>query len=154
MKTQHHRLTYAALNQFANRVAHAILTRCGVGAEPIALLLNHDAPLIAAILGVLKAGKIYVPLDAAFPRARLTYMLEDSQARLVVTNTKMLSLASELAGEASHVLDIEAIAASVSSDNPAHSLHQMPLPISCIPRVRPGNPRASSRTIAMCCTLR
>jgi non-ribosomal peptide synthetase component F len=100
-------------------VAHAILTRCGEGAEPIALLLDHNAPLIAAILGVLKAGKIYVPLNGTYPRARTSYMMEDSQARLIITNTKMLSLASEPAEGASQVLTIEEIASSLSRENPS-----------------------------------
>jgi amino acid adenylation domain-containing protein len=118
VKTRDQTLTYAELNEAANRVAHAILTRCGEGAEPIALLLDHNAPLMAAILGVLKAGKIYVPLDATYPRARTSYMLEDSQAKLIVTNTKMRSLARELAEEASQVLNLEEIASSLSHENP------------------------------------
>ena len=93
VKSRSDTLTYAALNHAANRVAHAILAQRGPGAEPIALLLEQGAPLIAAILGVLKAGKMYVPLDPSFPQAQLTYMLDDSQAALIVTNGKHLSLA-------------------------------------------------------------
>jgi non-ribosomal peptide synthetase component F len=69
VKTRSHALTYAALNHAANGVAHALLTQHGPGSEPIALLLEKDAPLIATILGVLKAGKIYVPLDPFSPPA-------------------------------------------------------------------------------------
>lgn len=61
------RLTYAQLDTLANRIAHAILAETGLANEPVAVLLEHGAPLIAAILGVLKAGKICVPLDPSYP---------------------------------------------------------------------------------------
>jgi non-ribosomal peptide synthetase component F len=51
VKSHSDTLTYAALNHTANRVAHAILARRGLGAEPIALLLEPGAPVLAAILG-------------------------------------------------------------------------------------------------------
>ena len=63
VKDNNHELTYKALNQAANRIAQVILDALGEGEEPVALLLEHGAPIISAILGVLKAGKIYVPLD-------------------------------------------------------------------------------------------
>ena len=62
--------------------------------------MEHDAPVIGAILGALKAGKFYVPLDPSLPHARLEYILEDLTASYLVTNTKNLSLAKTLAGTA------------------------------------------------------
>jgi non-ribosomal peptide synthetase component F len=56
-------LTYAQLNQLANQVAHLLLSERGGEEEPIALLLEQAPLLIATLLGVLKAGKIYVPFD-------------------------------------------------------------------------------------------
>jgi len=86
VKTRNHTLCYDAVNKAANRMARAILRERGDGAEPVALLLDHEAPMIAAILGVLKAGKFYVPLDPTHPQSRLACLLEDSQAALIVTN--------------------------------------------------------------------
>ena len=63
IKIKNRVLTYKELNQAANRVARAILEQRGEGEEPIALLLEHGDGLLDAILGVLKAGKIYVPLN-------------------------------------------------------------------------------------------
>src|SRR3972149_5991963 len=97
VKSANHVLTYAELNATVNRVARAILARRGEGEEPIALLLEHDAPMIAAILGTLKAGKIFVPLDPSYPQAGLTHLLEDSQAALIVTDNKNLFVAEGLA---------------------------------------------------------
>ncbi|MFV1979877.1 MAG: amino acid adenylation domain-containing protein [Rhodothermia bacterium] len=79
-------LTYEALDLASNRLAHAILDRCGDGVEPIALLFEHDAPAIVAILAVLKAGKIYVPLDPRFPMSRTSFMLDDAEVGLVLTD--------------------------------------------------------------------
>ena len=70
VKTHHHNLTYDELNKAANRIARAILARAGEGQEPVALLFEHGASIVAAILGILKAGKIYVSLDPAFPQTR------------------------------------------------------------------------------------
>src|SRR5262249_31777520 len=93
IKTRSHELTYDALNSASNRMALAILERRGTGPEPIALLFEQGTPVVGSILGVLKAGKFYVPLDPSYPQVRTTYMLDDSEAGLIVTNTKNLSLA-------------------------------------------------------------
>jgi amino acid adenylation domain-containing protein len=59
-------------------------------------LLEQGAPAVAAVLGALKAGKLFVPLDSLFPPARLAYMLEDSGARLLLTSGGNRSLAEAL----------------------------------------------------------
>ena len=97
IKTGSHGVTYQELNNAANQVARAILALRGELEEPVALLFDQSTQVIVAILGALKAGKIYVPLDSSYPQARIKYMLEDSQAALIVTNTRNLSLARELA---------------------------------------------------------
>src|ERR687894_1284861 len=109
VKTRSHQLTYAALNKVANRVARALLAQRGEGAESIALLLDHNALMIAAILGVLKAGKVYVPLDPSFPYGRNEYILEDSQAGLIVTNNENRSLAKSLREDGHSLIDIDEI---------------------------------------------
>ena len=117
VKTRGCQFTYEELNKAANRVARAILAQRGEGEEPIALLVDQSAPLIATILGVWKAGKIYVPLDPSFPHARTTYILEDSQASLIVTNNNNFSLAKELAQNRLQLINIEEVDASVSTEN-------------------------------------
>ncbi|MFD9888891.1 amino acid adenylation domain-containing protein [Amycolatopsis sp. NPDC059027] len=72
------RWTYAELNARANRVARLLLDG-GIGREDrVALLLPRSAELVAAILGVLKAGAAYVPVDPDYPAARITYLLDDA----------------------------------------------------------------------------
>ena len=84
------------LTAAANRTAQALLRLRGAGAERVALLLDHDAPMIAAVLGVLKTGKSYVPLDPTYPRQSLAYMLADAQSEVLLTNSANLALAKSL----------------------------------------------------------
>ncbi|MGH7834654.1 MAG: AMP-binding protein [Candidatus Binatia bacterium] len=114
VKTADCALTYEELNKTSNRIARAILSRCRQGAEPIALLLEQGAAVIAAILGALKAGKTYVPLDPSYPYARIAYMLADSQAALIVTNNRQLPLAPAVAGNPRLLLDIDTLDSSFS----------------------------------------
>src|SRR3990172_3079916 len=117
VKTKNYTLTYAELNRMANRVARAILARRGEGEEPIALLLEHDAPMVAAILGTLKAGKIFVPLDPTYPQAGLNYLFEDSQAALIVTDNKNLLVAEGLARSVRQLINIDELDSSLSDEN-------------------------------------
>jgi non-ribosomal peptide synthetase component F len=122
IKTLHSQLTYAALNHAANRVAHAILTQCGPGAAPIALLFAHDTPVIVAILGVLKAGKLYVPLDPSFPPARHTAILQDAQPELLLTNSQHLAAARTVTHTGCPVLNLDALDAPGATENPGLTL--------------------------------
>ena len=117
VKTHHHTLTYDELNKAANRIARAILARVGEGEEPVALLLEHGAFIIAAILGILKAGKIYVSLDPALPHTRAARMLEDSQAKLLLTDTKHLLQGQQLVCGDQKFLNCDDVDASVASGN-------------------------------------
>jgi amino acid adenylation domain-containing protein len=108
---------YAELNKTANRVARAILGLRGDAQEPVAIFLNHDAAMIASILGVLKAGKICVPLDPSYPQERVTYILQDSQAQLIVTDKKNFPMARTLAQQTYQLLNIEELDTSLSVNN-------------------------------------
>jgi amino acid adenylation domain-containing protein len=117
VKTRNITLSYLELNQIANRVARTILSLRGEGQEPVALLLDHDAPIIAAILGTLKAGKICVPLDPSFPRDRLVYILENCQAHLVVTDNKSVTTAYNLPQHVDHLINLDDIDGNASGEN-------------------------------------
>ncbi len=86
VKSRRHAVTYSELNRHANRIARRILFERGEGEETVALLFQPGVRLAAAILGALKAGKIYVALDPSDPAERLGPMLEDSRAGLVLTD--------------------------------------------------------------------
>jgi amino acid adenylation domain-containing protein len=122
VRTDNYALTYDELNRLANRVARAILAESHDNQRPVALLLENDAPMIAAILGALKAGKIYVPLDPLLPDRRAAYIMDDSQAGLIVTNSKNRSLANKLARNTLPLLEFDSLDASFSDDFPSRSI--------------------------------
>ncbi|MFJ9099152.1 amino acid adenylation domain-containing protein [Streptomyces sp. NPDC102405] len=80
-------LTYAELDARANRVAHALIAK-GVGPETlVGLSLERGIELIPALLGILKSGAGYLPLDPANPADRLAYIVEDARVPVVVTTS-------------------------------------------------------------------
>ncbi|MFN8517204.1 MAG: amino acid adenylation domain-containing protein [Chloroflexia bacterium] len=85
-------LTYAELDQRANRLARH-LRDLGVGRDtPVALCIDRSPDLIVSVLAVLKAGGAYLPLDPAYPRDRLAIMLEDAQTPVLLAQRRLLEL--------------------------------------------------------------
>ncbi len=83
-------MTYGTLNEKANRLAR-VLRRNGVGPDVVVgLLVDRSFEMIVAILGVLKAGGAYMPMDPDYPADRITYMLENSGAALLVTKRSLM----------------------------------------------------------------
>lgn len=119
VKTGDHSFTYDELNRAANRITQAIWEQCDNDNDPVAILLNDTSDTIAAILGVLKAGKIYLPLDLTLPLSRLQYLIEDSRARLLVTDMQTHSLLEQFStGKAVSILiDDNLLDNSVPAEN-------------------------------------
>lgn len=83
------RLTYQQLNQRANQLAR-YLQKSGIGLEtPVALCLERSVDMLVGIIGVLKAGGLYVPMDPAYPKERLKFMLEDTRAPVLLTQANL-----------------------------------------------------------------
>ncbi|MCX4391837.1 non-ribosomal peptide synthetase [Streptomyces sp. NBC_01767] len=81
-------LTYGQLNARANRIAHHLRIRYGVRPDmPVAVCLERGPDLVTAVLGVLKAGAPYVPLDPDCPAERLAYMVRDTATPVVLTDS-------------------------------------------------------------------
>ncbi len=114
-------LTYSELDRLSNRIAHSILEFSGVGAEPVPFLLDQGATAVAAILGVLKAGKFYVPLEPSHPPSRIAAVLVDAGARLIITAGEHRRLAEQLGGQLK-VVDLDSLDVGFPSDSPAVSL--------------------------------
>jgi natural product biosynthesis luciferase-like monooxygenase protein len=92
---QDEQLTYAELNLRANQLA-CRLQELGVGPERlVCLYMERTALMVLSMLGVLKAGGAYLPLDTASPRERLAYMLEETRPRVVLTQDRLLGLLPE-----------------------------------------------------------
>jgi amino acid adenylation domain-containing protein len=90
------RLSYSELNSRANRLAQTLLAR-GLGkGEFVGILLNRDCDFVAAMLAVFKAGGAYVPLDPTYPRDRVLYMVDDSQAAFIISNSSLVQEFSDV----------------------------------------------------------
>ena len=83
------RLSYAELNQRANRLAHHLIS---LGVKPeikVGIAVERSIEMVVGLLGILKAGGAYVPLDPEYPPARLGYMIEDSDIDLLLTQSRL-----------------------------------------------------------------
>jgi amino acid adenylation domain-containing protein len=118
IKTRTHSFSYEKLNHLANRIARAILERCGDDSELVALVLTKDAPMVAAILGALKAGKAYIPVDPSHPASRNRYLIEDTRARLLLSDNHNFSITMELAEGRRELINIDEIDSEISAENP------------------------------------
>jgi len=83
-------LTYGELNARANQVAHYLI-KLGIVSEGfVGISIERSIEMLVALLGILKAGGTYVPLDPAFPKDRLAFMLEDSRLKFLLTQKKLM----------------------------------------------------------------
>ncbi len=83
-------LTYRELNSRANQVAHYLM-RLGVGPEKlVGICMERSVGMVVGVMGVLKAGGAYVPLDPAYPQERIAFMLQDSQAQVLITQRSLV----------------------------------------------------------------
>lgn len=84
-------LSYDKLDRRANQLAHH-LRALGIGPEtPVGICVERSLEMIVGLLGILKAGGVYVPLDPAYPRQRLQFMLEDAGANVLLTQERLLA---------------------------------------------------------------
>jgi amino acid adenylation domain-containing protein len=93
----HWQPTYAELDALTNQLAHAVISSGGASGGRVALLTRHDAPLIAAALATLKAGRVVVVLNPADPAARLKQILDDAAPDCLLTDTANEELARQIA---------------------------------------------------------
>ncbi|MGW7089018.1 amino acid adenylation domain-containing protein [Streptomyces sp. NPDC054871] len=114
-------LSYGELNERANRLAHELVGR-GVGPEDVvALALPRSADLVVAVLAVLKAGAAYLPLDPAYPAARVAHMVTDARPALVLTTTGHCASVDTASGTPVLLLDTLDVT-DRSADNPVTAL--------------------------------
>jgi amino acid adenylation domain-containing protein len=109
-------LTYEALNAKANQLAHH-LRELGVGPEHrVGIYLERSLEIIVSVLGILKAGAAYVPLDPASPRERLAFIIEEARVSVLITQE---ALAASIGDERLQIVLLDSEApASASTDNP------------------------------------
>lgn len=113
--TQH--LTYQELDARANQVARHL---CHLGVRPddlVGIYIERSFEMVVGLLGILKAGGAYVPLDPHFPAERLTFMLEDANAQLLLTSSSLLAQLEQIVptGQACHLICLDKLPESVEA---------------------------------------
>jgi amino acid adenylation domain-containing protein len=111
--------TYRGLNETANRLAHRLIAGGVAGGDRVAILMSHDAPMVAAVLGALKAGSIVVALDTSDPVFRLKTLVEDAEPNVIVTDMQNRKLAAEFGHSGCSILNFESETATGPVHNPS-----------------------------------
>jgi amino acid adenylation domain-containing protein len=100
------RIRYGELNARANRIGRALVRRGGGPEVPVGICVERSIDMVAGLLGILKAGSAYVPLDPSLPTDRLSFLVEDSNVPLVLSPR---SLASRIPGRGNRRVVLEEI---------------------------------------------
>ncbi|MGY0064540.1 amino acid adenylation domain-containing protein [Streptomyces sp. LZ34] len=124
-------ISYRELDAHANRLARRLRARGAVRGERVAVLLPRGPQLIAALLGVLKSGAAYVPLDPSVPTPRLTGLLDDGTPVLLLTSDAALALHPglaarlpvQLAEEVDDTLPAEPLEDGARPEDPAYCIY-------------------------------
>ena len=111
-------ITYDALNQKANQLAHYLQS---IGVKPntqVALCMERSIDVLIAILAVLKAGGAYLPLDASHPESRLLFILENSSVPILLTKTQFKQKFTHYTGNLTVLDEIKDTLLTQSTNNP------------------------------------
>ncbi len=118
---ENEKLTYREMNRRSNRVAH-YLRKFGAGADTlITVCMERSIEMVVGIYGIIKAGAAYVPLGPDYPKERLTFILEDTGAAILLTQQRLVDKLSAHSCEEVICLDTDRPAIDKESgDNPVH----------------------------------
>lgn len=115
-------MSYAELNQAANRLAHFLVAQGITPEDRVGMALDRSINMIVALLAIVKSGAAYVPLDPAYPQDRLAHMITDSGVKLILSQAELLP---EFTTDSAPVFAVDQLPlAQQSSENPEISLHQ------------------------------
>jgi amino acid adenylation domain-containing protein len=138
-------LTYRELNARANRLAWR-LGSLGVGPESrVAVCLERSVDMVVALLASLKAGAAYVPLDPAYPRQRLEWMVEDAQAQVLLTHQRLAAPLPAFPGR-TLLLDEAPSGESFPVENPPARAHPDNLAYVIFTSGSTGRPKGAMNT--------
>ena len=114
-------ISYRELNERSNQLAH-YLRELGVGPESlVAVCCERSIELVVALMGVLKAGGAYLPLDMRYPHDRLAFMMEDAEVSLLLTQAHLAAAGiGQWAGEQIRVLELDREWEVISQRSPAN----------------------------------
>ncbi|MDE1429510.1 AMP-binding protein, partial [Bacillus licheniformis] len=109
-------ITYKELNEMANKLARLLRKRDVKRQEPVAIMVERSPALAAGVLGILKAGAAFVPIDLSHPAERIRYCIENSGCQHIVSQHHVAALAKSAATKRSVTFIEEADAESDGSN--------------------------------------
>jgi amino acid adenylation domain-containing protein len=122
IKTLAGEFSYRELNEQANRIAHAIITRHDQASGRIALMFEQSVEAIASILGVLKSGQAFVSLDAADSSDRMRAILQDCRPTAILTSERHAESARQLSDSAVEIIVLDSLPPTLSCENPGRTV--------------------------------
>ncbi|MEA2147161.1 MAG: hypothetical protein QOG59_2748 [Solirubrobacteraceae bacterium] len=114
------RLTYDELNRRANRIAWMLREQGAAPGTRVAIMMDKSLDLLPALLGVVKSGAAYIPIDPSYPRDRVEFMLQDAAPAVVLTRAAHVSAVPPTAAEIV-AIDAPGLLSPMSEENPPHS---------------------------------
>ncbi len=115
-------ISYKELNQRANQVAHYLISKNLKPDQLVGVLLDRSIDMIVCMLGVLKSGAAYLPLDPTYPKDRIEYMLEDAQVAAVITQNDHVDYLHNLTVNVLFIDTAQSSLASFAQTNPVTSV--------------------------------
>ena len=143
--------SYCELNETANRIAHRLIADGAAPGDRAAVLMSHDAPMVAAVLGALKAGQIVVALNPQDPVARLNMLVEDAEPGIIITDGQNRRLATELATSACHIVHFEPASTTGPIENPAINIPPGQIAFLTYTSGTTGRPKGVMQTHRLLC---
>lgn len=115
-------LTYDGLNQKANRIANRLRNMGLERNDIVGIMVSRSQDMLSGIMGILKAGCAYLPIDPEFPENRVRYMLEDSETKVLLTQSKALESLENTESSQLEVIDLSSDEFESESDiNPGNT---------------------------------
>jgi amino acid adenylation domain-containing protein len=118
-KTQ---LSYDDLNCRSNQLAHYLINLGVKSGDSVGLCLERSSELIIAILGILKAGAAYLPVDPTTPSARTNFILSDARARILLTQQSLIEIAPDFSGRVVSIDGVSSDIAHAATSNPVNTV--------------------------------
>ena len=109
-------ISYGELNIKANQLAHQLRSLGAHSDTLVAIAVDRSVEMVVGLLGILKAGAAYLPVDPDFPRDRVSFMLEDANVQILLTQSNLLEYLPEISGKVL-CLDTDWPAVSINSEN-------------------------------------
>ena len=138
---QNQEITYSDLDQRSNQVANLLLSKGIKEGKYVPVWLDRSLEWIVAVLGVIKTGAAYVPIDPAYPAKRVEFILSDTAADIIITNQNLENLLPET--ERSKAFDLSSMEAlnHWSSDDPEIEIHKNTLAYTIYTSGSTGKPK-------------